>query len=69
MLRAILRWSRLGEDTGGQLHTSLFTIDFDAPEIEAQLQRGGRGPMGFERVCLEGVEVLPPTTTEGDRKP
>ena len=58
MLRAILKWSTLSESTGGQLQTQLFTVDFDAPEVEAELRRGGRGEMGFERVCLEGVEVI-----------
>jgi len=59
MLRFILERHEQDHNAGLD-RRDYYTIDIDLPEIEAALQRGGRGEMGFELHRLVGVEVLPP---------
>jgi hypothetical protein len=44
-----------------------YTLDIAVPELESALSRGGKGPAGFERHTLIGLEVLPqpPQQEEG----
>jgi hypothetical protein len=38
--------------------TDYCTLDIDCEELEAILQRGGKGPGGFESWSLVGVEII-----------
>lgn len=62
MLKAILKrtWR---EEISGATGTQYLTVDFDAPEVEAQMRRGGLNETGFEVVELLGIEVLNPLPT------
>ena len=68
MLRFILERSETDANIG-LVSRGHYTIDVDVPEIEAALQRGGRGEAGFEFHELVGVEVLPPNEKLSDAEP
>lgn len=58
MLRAIIRKTENGGWTDAHAE-SFYTVDFNAPELEASLKSGGYGPSAYEFHRLVGVEVLP----------
>lgn len=63
MLRAIIRRNENGGwDTDRQ---SFYTIDFDAPALEAALKSGGSDGSHYEFHNLVGVEVLAPVCING----
>ena len=59
MLKAILKRSWRDAISGTQ-GVQYITVDFEAPDVEAYLRRGGFGESGFEAVELVGLEVLNP---------
>ncbi len=58
MIRAVLR-RRWADKISGASTDQLFTLDFDCPELEEALLKGGYGESGFDMTDLVGVEVLP----------
>ena len=55
MLRFILRRSFCHD---GNMRSHLETYDFDFPELQSLLTRGGFGGADFDMTELEGVEVI-----------
>jgi hypothetical protein len=55
-LRAIIQRRRLDSSNGAETQQWV-TIDFDAPEIETELRRGGMGENGYEFSQLFAVEI------------
>jgi hypothetical protein len=63
MLRFIIQ--RIEVDANiGMRHESYQTIDVEVPDVEAALNAGGSGEMGFEIFLLTGVEILRPKIIE-----
>ena len=57
MIRAILKHKRKDQSSGAETE-GLYTVDFNAPELEDELIKGGFGENGFDFNELIGVEVL-----------
>jgi len=57
MLRFIVKRHEMVFDAGID-RTDYCTLDIDCEELEAILQRGGKGPGGFESWSLVGVEII-----------
>lgn len=57
MLRFILKNSYKDSCNGAEVE-NFFTMDFEVPELEQQLRRGGFGENGYQFNQLVGVEVL-----------
>ncbi|MBM3299185.1 MAG: hypothetical protein FJY85_04445 [Deltaproteobacteria bacterium] len=64
MLRAILKRKQADMISGAQWER-LYTFDFDSPELERELQSGGRGDTGYDLTELVGIEMLH-SITEGE---
>lgn len=58
MLRAIIRRRFRDSISGATVDNQLYTIDFESPELEAELRAGGFGESGFDVRELIGVEVV-----------
>lgn len=58
MLRAVIRKNENGGWNDAD-RESFYTVDFDAPALEAALKAGGWGGSNYEFHNLVGVEVLP----------
>ena len=57
MIRAILKYKRKDQNSGAETE-GIYTIDFDAPELEKELSSGGFSENGYDFTELIGVEVL-----------
>jgi hypothetical protein len=57
MIRFILK-REVYDALSGRRSDACFTIDAEAPELEAALRSGGHGESGFDQSSLLGVEVL-----------
>lgn len=64
MIRFILRRRRHCAYDGMDL-TDFETIDFDVPELEAAMAKGGFGESGYDRTELVGAEVITPNAPSG----
>lgn len=56
MVRFIIKYqSRVLDEPPAE---ALYTLDCDCPQLELQLQRGGRSETSYERNTLVGAEVI-----------
>ena len=57
MIRFILKHEGL-DNNNGQEWDFFETVDIDLPILQNLLERGGRGPSGYDQTKLIGVEIL-----------
>lgn len=66
-LRAIIKHS-FRDSHNGMEGDSFYTVDFECPQLEADLRKGGYSERGYERHEIVGVELLTvPATSEGGK--